>query len=127
MALDSIPKELADPKLLFVRKLQIAAAVELDYWEDRENPPNLSIHEFKRVLPLMPISLQAIWEPRKSTDGPHGNTGEKQIFKLDFQITILRKNIKFFIKGYFFDEGNCRGVTIQSFRKSTAPRLRAVE
>ena len=113
----TIHEILSDPQLLFVRKLQIAAASELFLWEERVDPPNLSILELKRILSLIPIGAKPIWEGRKSTQGKYGMTGERQIFKLDFHVTALGKRRDFFLKGYFFDEGNLRGVEIQSFRR----------
>ena len=65
-------------------------------------------------------------EPRKSTQGKYGKTGEKQIFKFDFQMTLLGKRSQFFIKGYFFEEGNLKGVEIQSFRKKSSLKFRVV-
>src|SRR4051812_23493567 len=106
----TIHEILADPQLPFARKLQIAAASELIYWEERLDPPNLSIQEFKRVLPLIQSSTTPLWEARKSAQGKYGKTGEKRIFKFDFQMTLLGKRHQFFIKGYFFEEGNLRGV-----------------
>lgn len=117
---------LSDPQLPFVRKLQIATASELVYWEERLEPPNLSIQEFRRVLPLIQSSTTPLWEVRKSTQGKYGKTGEKKIFKFDFQITLLGKRHQFFIKGYFFEEGNLRGIEIQSFRKKANSNLRMV-
>jgi hypothetical protein len=122
----SIHEILTDPLLPFARKLQIATASELIYWEERLEPPNLSIQEFKRVLPLIQSSATPLWEPRKSTQGRYGKTGEKKVFKFDFQITLFGKRHQFFIKGYFFEEGNLRGVEIQSFRKKSNPKLRTV-
>ena len=122
----TIQEILGDPQLPFVRKLQIAAVSELVYWEERSDPPNLSIQEFKRVLPLIPISTVPLWDPRKSTQGKCGKTGEKRIFKFDFQMTLFGKRNQFFIKGYFFEEGNLRGVEIQSFRKKASLKPRTV-
>lgn len=122
----TVQEVLADPQLPFVRKLQIAAASELVYWEERIDPPNLSVLEFRRVLPLIPISTIPLWEPRKSTRGKYGKTGEKQIFKFDFQMTLLGKRHQFFIKGFFFEEGTLHGVEIQSFRKKSSPSFRVV-
>lgn len=113
----TIHEILSDPQLPFVRKLQIAAASELILWEERVDPPNLSVLDLKRVLPLIPSGATPLWEGRKSTQGKQGMTGERQIFKLDFHVTILGKRQDFFLKGYFFDEGNLRGVEIQSYRK----------
>lgn len=114
----TIHEILSEPLLPFVRKLQIAAASELVYWEERINPPNLSVLELKMVLPLIPIGNAPIWEGRKSTQGKYGKTGEKRVFKFDFHLSLLGKRHKFFLKGYFFEEGNLHGVEIQSFRKN---------
>lgn len=122
----TIHEILTEPNLPFVRKLQIAAASELVYWEERLDPPNLSIQEFKRVLALIPMATTPLWEPRQSTQGKYGKTGEKQIFKFDFQMTLLGKRHQFFIKGYFFEEGNLRGVEIQSFRRKSHSNVRKV-
>ena len=117
----NIHEILTDPQLRFVRKLQIAAASKLIYWKKRMDPPNLLIHEFKRTLPLIPLSIIPILAPRKSFAGTYGKTGEQQIFKFDFQVTFLRKHHQYFIKGYFFEEGNLHGVEIQTFRKKLYP------
>jgi hypothetical protein len=122
----TIHEILTEPNLPFVRKLQIVAVSELIYWEGRLDPPNLSIQEFKRVLALIPIATTPLWEPRKSTQGAYGKTGEKQVFKFDFQMTLLGKRHQFFIKGYFFEEGNLKGVEIQSFRKKAKLNFRTV-
>lgn len=57
---------------------------------------------------------------RISKDGPHGKTGEKHCFKLNCSIEfggIFEIEVKrYFIKGYFFDDENLSGFTIQSFR-----------
>ncbi len=108
---------LSDPNLSFLRKLEIAAASELVFWEDRHNPPNLSVHEFKRILPLIAPDTVPSWEPRKSAGGKYGATGEKRVFKFDFEISIFGKAQTFFLKGFFFEMGNLRGVEIQSFRR----------
>ncbi len=113
----ALHKILSNPKLPFTQKLQIAATSELVYWEDRKTLPNLSIHEFERILPLLPANITPMLEPRKSMRGKHGNTGEKFIFKFDFEISLFGQTQAFFIKGYFYEEGNLRGVEIQSFRR----------
>ena len=113
----TLHKILSDPKLPFIQKLQIAAASELVYWEDRKARPNLGIHEFMQILPLVPAEVIPTWEPRKSPRGKHGATGEKRIFKFDFEISLLGQTHSFFLKGYFFEKDNLRGVEVQSFRR----------
>lgn len=126
MASDGLLEQLANAKLPFVRKLQLAALAELDYWEDRRDPPNLSIQEFRSLLNYIPAGLQPSWRERESSSGPHGDTGETQVFKFEFEVSILGRRSRYFVKGYFFDADRCRGVTIQSFRRISLPRLRAV-
>ena len=108
---------LSDPEIPFIRKLQIATTSELVFWEERYDPPNLSAEDFKRILPLIPLETSPILEPRKSSAGKYGKTGETQIFKFDFEISLLGQTHPFFIKGFFFEKGNLRGVEIQSFRR----------
>jgi hypothetical protein len=102
----ALHKILSNPKLPFAQKLQIAA-----------DSPNLAVHEFKRILPLVPVDVVPTWEPRHSQSGKHGSTGEKRIFKFDFEILLLGETHSFFLKGYFFEKDNLRGVEIQSFRR----------
>ena len=123
LAVKSKIEMLLDPNLPFTRRLQLAATVELEYWDNRMNKPNLLVHEFLKILPLIPVSTQPLWEPRKSNQGKYGLTGEKSIFKFDFRIIFLGKIQEFFIKGYFFEEGSCRGVEIQSFRRKQNLKL----
>lgn len=126
MVSDSLIEQLADSSLPFARKLQLAVIAELDYWETRNDPPNLSRTEFKKLVNHIPLGLVPEWRPRDSFSGPHGQTGETNVFKFEFDVTILGKRMRFFLKGYFFDADKCRGVTIQSFRKVKTPQLKSV-
>ena len=108
--------------LSFLDKLIIVIELgELDYWEDRANPPNLSVDEFLKVLERIEETAKVSWIDRISKNGPHGKTGEKNCFKINCEIKfggIFDIERKFyFIKGYFFDDGELKGVTIQSFRE----------
>lgn len=93
---------------------------EVDYWEDRKTPPNLSIDEFHQVLNRMDDTTNLKWVARESCNGPHGTTGEDKCFKFNCEVQfggIFEIEAKFyFVKGYFFDKDNLKGVTIQSFR-----------
>jgi hypothetical protein len=113
----TIHEILTDFSLSFTQKLQIAAASELVFWEDRLNPPNLTAQEFMRVMFLIPITIQPSWAARKSAQGKYGKTGEKQIFKFEFLITLIGRRRKYFVKGFFFEDGDLHGVEIQSFRE----------
>lgn len=94
---------------------------ELDYWEDRTNPPNLSVDDFELVLYRIDQADNLKWVPRESTNGPHGTTGEENCFKYNCVARfggIFEDEIKYyFVKGYFFDKDDLKGVCIQSFRE----------
>lgn len=108
--------------LQFLEKLiVIVEQGEIDYWEDRKNPPNLTIDEFHLVINRVDEAKNLKWVERVSTNGPHGTTGEEKCFKFNCEAQfggIFDIETKFyFVKGYFFDKGDLRGVTIQSFRE----------
>lgn len=94
---------------------------EVDFWEDRKNPPNLSVDELEQVLHRIDRADNLSWIKRESKKGPRGKTGEDNCFKFTCQVEfggLFDIEIKhYFVKGYFFDKANLRGVTIQSFRE----------
>ena len=108
--------------LPFLQKLRLVVEHgELDFWEDRKNPPNLSVDEFTRILDRIDAMESFGWVPRESQEGPYGRTGEDNCFKFECEIQfggLFEIEIKrFFIKGYFFEKTKLIGVTIQSFRE----------
>ncbi len=108
---------LCDESIPFGRRLRFASSSELDYWEGRQNPPNLSRNDFVRLVRLVPDNISNVKvTPRISLSGPHGLTGEEEVFKFEFNAIILGSRSRYFLKGYFFDKGNRKGVAIQSFR-----------
>jgi hypothetical protein len=119
-------ERLADANIGFVEKLQIAATLDLDYWDNREVPPNLSVHVFKTLIRQIPVGVKVRFEPRKSISGPHGKTGDDNVFIFEFLSVKLSKKKNYFVKGYFFDKGNCKGVCIQSFREEKVSALRVI-
>ncbi|OFZ45768.1 MAG: hypothetical protein A2381_15070 [Bdellovibrionales bacterium RIFOXYB1_FULL_37_110] len=102
----------------FLKKLKHAGLNELEYWEKR--PENLSrellikylnsIDETKEIYPDMSV--------RESDGGKYGQTGFKWVFKLKDNFQIIGRNIDIYIKGFFFEEHDPRGVEIQSFKRS---------
>ncbi len=107
---------------LFLEKLIIVYEKgELDFWEERNNPPNLSKDDFDIVLYKIGQVDNLKWPVRKSQNGPHGKTGEDHCFQFNCTVEfggIFGSTIKtYYIKGYYFDKGNLKGVTIQSFRE----------
>jgi len=109
-------ERLSDPTLPFAAKLKLAVSFELEYWEDRQHPPNISVNVFRSIVQLVPDSIAPKWRERKSVAGAHGHSGEEQIFNFDFSVSAFSKDVRFYCKGYFFEKGNLKGVTIQSFR-----------
>ena len=94
---------------------------ELEFWEDRKNPPNLSVDEFNLVMARDDEAINLKWITRVSDKGKHGKTGEDDCFKFKCEVEyggIFEIETKYyFVKGYFFEKGNLEGVAIQSFRE----------
>lgn len=122
MEKEQILAYLADPKTPFLQKLRFATHLEIDLWEDR-GLPNLGENELKRLLMHIPTSIQPTWHPRESQSGKHGLTGDDEVFKFEFSTKLLGYEITYFMKGYFFDKGNCHGVCIQSFREVSRTKI----
>lgn len=102
---------------LFLKKLKYAGLNDLEYWEKR--PENLSreilvkylnsIIETKELFPEMSI--------RESDGGKYGETGFKWVFKFKDNFTVLGRKTDIYMKGFFFEENNPRGIEVQSFKK----------
>ena len=108
--------------LPFIEKLwTVVEKGELDFWEDRKNPPNLSADEFKKVMDRIDAVLKFSWILRESEGGPHGKDGEDNCFKFECEVEFGGiyeiETKRYFIKGYFFEKTKLIGVTIQSFRE----------
>lgn len=114
---DQILEQLANPSLQFMQKLRLAANLEIDLWVDRQDDPNLGAEEFKKLLYHIPSNVTVTWMPRESVKGKHGATGDDDVFKFEFTTRLLGLEIRYFVKGYFFDKGACKGVCLQSFRE----------
>lgn len=69
-----------------------------------------SIDETKEIFPDMSV--------RESDGGKYGETGFKWVFKYKDSFLIMGKKVHIYIKGFFFEENDPRGVEIQSFKKS---------
>jgi hypothetical protein len=100
-----------------VQRIRAAVQLELDYWDDpNKSPPNLSRAEFHRLLVYIPLNAHVRWEERKSSQGTYGDTGEDQVFNIEFEIQRGRKKFVYYLKGYFFEKDELKGICIQSFR-----------
>lgn len=102
---------------LFLKKLKYAGLNDLEYWEKR--PENLSreilvkylssIDETKELFPEMSV--------RESDGGKYGETGFKWVFKFKDSFNVLGRKTKIYMKGFFFEENDPRGIEVQSFKK----------
>lgn len=94
----------------------------IDFWEDRTNPPNLTVDEFRQVMSRVFEVENLKWISRESFSGVYGRTGEEKCFKFncvaEFGGIFGIETKYYFVKGYFFDKENLIGVTIQSFRQN---------
>jgi len=112
-----LSKKIEEQSLSFSKKLKLVLKEgELDYWWERKKPPNLSPEVFKKTIEFMG-EVTPRWVDRKSKNGPHGTTGELQCFKFEFEIRLFGVQKRYFLKGYFFDRDELKGVSIQSFRE----------
>jgi hypothetical protein len=103
----------------FLRKLKYAGLNELEYWEKR--PENFSREILERYFKSIDETRELFpeMEVRESDGGKYGATGFKWVFKLKDKFSIMGKSIDVYLKGFFVEEGDPRGVEIQSFKKST--------
>lgn len=108
---------LRDETKFVIERIRAAVKLQLDYWDDpNKSPPNLSVAEFLRLLNFIPRNLEPRWEQRTSSQGKYGLTGEDRVFNINFEIIRGRNKHLYYLKGFFFDRGNLKGVCIQSFR-----------
>jgi hypothetical protein len=122
---------LRDENKYVVERIRAASLLEMDYWCDpNKSPPNLSREEFKKLLVFIPITAPVRWERRTSDGGLYGRTGEDRVFNIEFEITRGRWRFIYYLKGYFFEKENLKGVCVQSFRlhkKMPKQFLRAIK
>ncbi len=103
----------------FSIQLKGAGLNELVYWEKR--PENLPRELLVRYLKNIDICTRinpnkAI---RKSCGGKFGESGFPWVFKFTDTMNLFGKKIEIYMKGYFFECRDPRGIEIQSFKKST--------
>lgn len=108
---------------LFLKKLKYAGLNELEYWEKR--PENLSreilvkylssIDETKELFPEMSV--------RESDGGKFGETGFKWVFKFKDSFIVMGRKTEIYMKGFFFEENDPRGIEVQSFKKDTVLKV----
>ncbi|MBT3237081.1 MAG: hypothetical protein HN353_14080 [Bdellovibrionales bacterium] len=114
----TLHQRLTDEKSSFLKILRLASKEgELDYWWQRDHPPNESHQAYLLFLKKVKGDIEPKWIERESSAGPHGILGEDLCFKFEASITILGRKRRYFVKGYFFNKGDRKGVTIQSFRE----------
>lgn len=122
---DKTLHERLDEETDFIKKLRLAITEgELVYWSNRTTPPNLEEQEFLTFVSKARLPLEPDLVPRLSTAGKYGQTGEDVCFQFEEQIAFLGKIKKYYMKGFFFEKGNLKGVAIQSFREVKNASLR---
>lgn len=109
-------RKLNDPTTGFVEKLRLALQGKLVIWV-RSDKPNITESEFRKVMRFLRADTLPNYRPRESDAGPHGLTGEDECFVIHVDVTALSRKETFYVKGFFFDKGNCIGVAIQSARR----------
>lgn len=93
------------------------------YISSRNDKPNLSGQEFEEVINRDGNVCGLKTEKRKlDNKGCYSRNAEDDIFEFEFEIEVGsffgQSFERFYIKGYFFDKGNLKGVTIISFRRT---------
>lgn len=102
----------------FAKKLKtVVREGELEYWWERGNPPNEEPDVFRTFVRKLSGDIDPLWAKRKSEAGNNSLLGEKECFSFQHEISLFGSAKKFYVKGYFFDENNLKGVVIQSFRE----------
>ena len=91
---------------------------QVDIWMKRYDKPNLNVRQFKLCIKKLKKKRinKITWSRRESEAGVHGLLGEDECFKFESDITLMGLKKKYFIKGYFFNKGDLKGVCVQSFR-----------
>ena len=106
----------------FFEKLKYAGLNELEYWNE---PWNLPRSVFKKYLKQLDETkeLKALKPYHERDGGKYGKTGLKWVFSFEDDMTVAGKKIKIYVKGFFFEINDLRGVVIQSFREKKNLRI----
>jgi hypothetical protein len=109
---------LNDRKQSLLKKLKYAASNHLEYWKERPGnlPGKLLVTYLRGIDHNKMISLTI--SPRESLKGKYGQTGFEWIFKYEEDFILWDRPTRIFVKGFFFEKDDPRGVEIQSFRRA---------
>lgn len=103
----------------FFKRLKHAAQNELEFWENRPG----SLPRELLVKYIGSLDENSEFKPnemlRESDGGKFGETGFKSVFYYQDDFIVIGRKYTIYIKGFFFEEEDPRGVEIQSFKKST--------
>lgn len=102
----------------FLKKLKHAGLNELEYWEKRpENFPRELLVKYLNSIDESKVLFPEMSE-RESGGGKYGETGFKWVFKLRDNFLIMGRKTEVYLKGFFFELDDPRGIEIQSFKRS---------
>jgi predicted metal-binding protein len=125
---NDLHEKLSKDGISFSNKLKIVCMKgELDYWNRRKNPPNESVDSFTKFVKMLRGDIKVKWVERISRNGGHAELGENDCFKFEKEVSNFGLKKKYFVKGYFFDKGNLKGVTIQSFREVKISLVKSIK
>ena len=102
----------------FLKKVKCAGLNELVYWENRTG--NLPRELLEKYLNAIDDTKKTYPElsARKSVGGKYGKTGFEWVFKFTDSFLIMGNKVDVYVKGFFFEKRDPRGIEIQSFKKS---------
>lgn len=94
----------------------------LEYWKNRQT--NVSYDSMRQIVNYLPDggvneNFKMKWMKRESESGKFGLIGEKEVFEIKFRRNFMGKKKYFYLKGYFYPEGDIKGVELQSCRDVT--------
>lgn len=117
-----IEEILTDESIPLMSRIKLAYLHDNDYWEREDGFSKL---QFEAMLLHIDNNLQPYKiEKRVSKRGLFGDLGEKEIYFFKPEIEIDGNKLVFFMKVYFYVEGNRFGVCVQSFNDNSSKVLK---
>lgn len=103
----------------FLNKLLKAVELNLEYFDQPKEKPNLSRDKFVEIIKLANSEDMTVrFDTRETKKGANAKNAELDVFHLNFEIRVLLRKKAYYAKGYFFDATELKGVFIHSFREN---------